>query len=93
LVRAETSPNEAPRQSEKYEEPTKKLRPRDKNSQSACEEAVKKQWLHSQRPFAIVIVGGLIMDLLLGVFLLPNLYVLVARDADELPREDAELAH
>ena len=30
----------------------------------------------SQRPFAIVIVGGLVVDLIVGVFLLPNLYVL-----------------
>ncbi len=28
----------------------------------------------SQRPFAIVIVGGLVLDLIVGVFLLPNLY-------------------
>lgn len=42
----------------------------------------------SQRPFAIVIVGGLIMDLLLGVFLLPNLYVMVARESDELPHDE-----
>lgn len=42
----------------------------------------------SQRPFAIVIVGGLIMDLVLGVFLLPNLYVLFARPTDELPEEE-----
>jgi cobalt-zinc-cadmium resistance protein CzcA len=33
----------------------------------------------SQRPFAIVIVGGLVLDLIIGVFLLPNLYVLFAR--------------
>jgi cobalt-zinc-cadmium resistance protein CzcA len=46
----------------------------------------------SQRPFAIVIVGGLIMDLVLGVFLLPNLYVLMARDTDELPNEEGSLA-
>ena len=39
----------------------------------------------SQRPFAIVIVGGLIAALLLGVFLLPTLYVWVARDHDPLP--------
>jgi cobalt-zinc-cadmium resistance protein CzcA len=37
----------------------------------------------SQRPFAIVIVGGLVFDLIIGVFLLPNLYVLFARDDDE----------
>lgn len=38
----------------------------------------------SQRPFAIVIVGGLVLDLIIGVFLLPNLYVVFARDSDEL---------
>lgn len=42
----------------------------------------------SQRPFAIVIVGGLIMDLLLGVFLLPNLYILFARNTDSLPEAE-----
>jgi cobalt-zinc-cadmium resistance protein CzcA len=36
----------------------------------------------SQRPFAIVIVGGLIAALLLGVYLLPTLYVWVAREGD-----------
>jgi cobalt-zinc-cadmium resistance protein CzcA len=39
----------------------------------------------SQRPFAIVIVGGLITDLLMSVFLLPTLYVWWARPADHLP--------
>jgi cobalt-zinc-cadmium resistance protein CzcA len=39
----------------------------------------------SQRPFAIVIVGGLVAALILGVFLLPTLYVWVARDRDQLP--------
>ncbi len=39
----------------------------------------------SQRPFAIVIVGGLVAALILGVFLLPTLYVWVARDTDHLP--------
>jgi cobalt-zinc-cadmium resistance protein CzcA len=34
----------------------------------------------SQRPFAIVIVGGLISDLLLSVFLLPTFYVWIARE-------------
>jgi cobalt-zinc-cadmium resistance protein CzcA len=42
----------------------------------------------SQRPFAIVIVGGLIGTLLLSIFLLPALYVWVARDGDELPASD-----
>jgi cobalt-zinc-cadmium resistance protein CzcA len=39
----------------------------------------------SQRPFAIVIVGGLIANLVIGVFLLPTLYVWFAREDDVLP--------
>jgi cobalt-zinc-cadmium resistance protein CzcA len=39
----------------------------------------------SQRPFAIVIVGGLISDLLMSIILLPTLYVWMARDGDKLP--------
>ncbi len=39
----------------------------------------------SQRPFAIVIVGGLISGLLLSIFLLPTLYAWVAREGDRLP--------
>ncbi len=39
----------------------------------------------SQRPFAIVIVGGLITNLAISLFLLPTLYVWVARDNDMLP--------
>jgi cobalt-zinc-cadmium resistance protein CzcA len=39
----------------------------------------------SQRPFAIVIVGGLISDLLMSIFLLPTLYAWIARDGDTLP--------
>jgi heavy metal efflux system protein len=42
----------------------------------------------SQRPFAIVIVGGLISDLLMSVFLLPTLYAWIARDGDSLPAPD-----
>ena len=42
----------------------------------------------SQRPFAIVIVGGLITNLLMSVFLLPTLYAWVARDSDILPVTD-----
>jgi cobalt-zinc-cadmium resistance protein CzcA len=38
----------------------------------------------SQRPFAIVIVGGLASRLLLSIFLAPVLYSLVARDGDVL---------
>ena len=44
----------------------------------------------SQRPFAIVIVGGLITDLLMSIFLLPTLYVWVARDSDVLPQPEVE---
>jgi cobalt-zinc-cadmium resistance protein CzcA len=39
----------------------------------------------SQRPFAIVIVGGLIVALALSIFLLPTLYVWIAQEGDELP--------
>ncbi len=39
----------------------------------------------SQRPFAIVIVGGLISDLLLSIVLLPTFYAWIARDTDQLP--------
>jgi len=42
----------------------------------------------SQRPFAIVIVGGLVTALLLNLFLLPTLYVWVARDGDVLPKPE-----
>jgi cobalt-zinc-cadmium resistance protein CzcA len=38
----------------------------------------------SQRPFALVIVGGLFSRLLISVFLMPALYVLVARPGDRL---------
>ena len=38
----------------------------------------------TQRPFAIVIVGGLISPLLLGFFVNPVLYTLVAREGDVL---------
>jgi heavy metal efflux system protein len=42
----------------------------------------------SQRPFAIVIVGGLISDLVMSIFLLPTLYVWVSRDGDKLPEPE-----
>jgi cobalt-zinc-cadmium resistance protein CzcA len=42
----------------------------------------------SQRPFAIVIVGGLIAALIMSVFLLPTLYVWVAGERDVLPRAE-----
>jgi cobalt-zinc-cadmium resistance protein CzcA len=38
----------------------------------------------SQRPFALVIVSGLFTRLLISVFLMPALYVLVARPTDRL---------
>ena len=44
----------------------------------------------SQRPFAIVIVGGLVWTLLLSIFLLPTLYVWVAKEGDKLPEPDTE---
>ena len=43
----------------------------------------------SQRPFAIVIVGGLLANLVIGIFLLPTLYVWVAREDDILPAVEA----
>jgi cobalt-zinc-cadmium resistance protein CzcA len=39
----------------------------------------------SQRPFAIVIVGGLIVDLVMSTFLLPTFYAWWARPTDRLP--------
>ena len=39
----------------------------------------------SQRPFAIVIVGGLIVALVMSIFVLPTLYVWMARPGDKLP--------
>ena len=44
----------------------------------------------SQRPFAIVIVGGLIGALVISVFLLPTLYVWIARPQDILPVPETE---
>ena len=46
----------------------------------------------SQRPFAIVIVGGLIAALVLSIFLLPTLYVSIASDHDVLPAADGQFA-
>jgi cobalt-zinc-cadmium resistance protein CzcA len=43
----------------------------------------------SQRPFAIVIVGGLMVNLAMSIFILPTLYVWFARKGDRLP--DVEL--
>jgi cobalt-zinc-cadmium resistance protein CzcA len=42
----------------------------------------------SQRPFAIVIVGGLVGAMLLSIFLLPTLYVWFASDGDKLPQPE-----
>jgi cobalt-zinc-cadmium resistance protein CzcA len=39
----------------------------------------------SQRPFAIVIVGGLSATLIMSIFVLPTLYVWIARENDHLP--------
>ena len=44
----------------------------------------------SQRPFAIVIVGGLISDLLTSIFLLPTLYVWMAGEHDVLPERERD---
>ena len=44
----------------------------------------------SQRPFAIVIVGGLIAALVMSVFLLPTLYVWIAGEHDVLPTPETE---
>jgi heavy metal efflux system protein len=47
----------------------------------------------SQRPFAIVIVGGLLADLFMSIFILPTLYVWFARAGDRLsePEQDFEV--
>jgi cobalt-zinc-cadmium resistance protein CzcA len=42
----------------------------------------------SQRPFAIVIVGGLIAALIMSIFLLPTIYVWIAGERDVLPRAE-----
>ena len=44
----------------------------------------------SQRPFAIVIVGGLMAALLLSIFLLPTIYVWIAGEHDVLPPPEGE---
>ncbi len=44
----------------------------------------------SQRPFAIVIVGGLICALFISIFVLPTLYVWIAGEDDVLPEREAE---
>jgi cobalt-zinc-cadmium resistance protein CzcA len=42
----------------------------------------------SQRPFAIVIVGGLMVGMAINIFLLPTLYVWAAGSGDVLPTAD-----
>ncbi|MGA1984424.1 MAG: CusA/CzcA family heavy metal efflux RND transporter [Acidobacteriaceae bacterium] len=46
----------------------------------------------SQKPFAIVIVGGLMASLVLSIFILPTLYVWVARETDVLPTPEEHFA-
>jgi cobalt-zinc-cadmium resistance protein CzcA len=45
----------------------------------------------SQRPFAIVIVGGLFAALFISIYLLPTMYAWIARDTDRLPMADVEV--
>ena len=45
----------------------------------------------SQRPFAIVIVGGLLVGLFLTLVMLPTMYTWVARPGDVLPQEEEEI--
>jgi heavy metal efflux system protein len=42
----------------------------------------------SQRPFAIVIVGGLMVNLAMSIFILPALYVWLANEGDKLPEPE-----
>src|SRR5580658_2728658 len=44
----------------------------------------------SQRPFAIVIVGGLMAALLMSIFLLPTMYVWIAGEHDILPQPEGD---
>ena len=44
----------------------------------------------SQRPFAIVIVGGLVANLLISIFVLPTLYTLFASPKDKFPEPEFE---
>ena len=44
----------------------------------------------SQRPFAIVIVGGLMVAMLFNIFLLPTLYVWIAGANDVLPEPEVD---
>src|SRR5580693_937480 len=47
----------------------------------------------TQRPFAIVIVGGLMAALAMSVFLLPTLYVWFARNGDKLPEPETGVSY
>ena len=44
----------------------------------------------SQRPFAVVIVGGLSATLVMSIYALPTLYVWIAGDDDVLPAPDLD---
>jgi cobalt-zinc-cadmium resistance protein CzcA len=44
----------------------------------------------SQRPFAIVIVGGLSATLVMSIFVLPTVYTWIARETDVLPSADTD---
>jgi cobalt-zinc-cadmium resistance protein CzcA len=44
----------------------------------------------SQRPFAIVIVGGLMVNLAMSIFILPTFYVWFARGGDKLPEPEED---
>jgi len=46
----------------------------------------------SQKPFAIVIVGGLSATLLLSIYVLPTIYTWIAKEGDTLPAYDPNLA-
>jgi cobalt-zinc-cadmium resistance protein CzcA len=46
----------------------------------------------SQKPFAIVIVGGLCATLALSIFVIPTMYVWVARKDDVLPPPESDSA-
>ncbi len=46
----------------------------------------------SQKPFAIVIVGGLSATLCISIFVIPTIYGLIAREDDVLPAYEPDLA-
>ena len=52
---------------------------------AAVSHGIGSDW---QRPFAIVMVGGLISDLVMSIFLWPTLYTWFARSDDRLPEAD-----